>query len=81
MLQPFLDKIYICYFDNILVYSEDKKQYTIYIKQVLKVFAKKIFCLKLSKYNFYTKEIVFLGYIIILGKIDLDPEKIQAIIT
>jgi hypothetical protein len=47
-----------------------------YIKQVLKVLAEKRFCLKLSKYNFYTKEIMFLGYIIILGKIGLDPEKI-----
>jgi hypothetical protein len=52
-----------------------------YIKQVLEVLAKKRFCLKLSKYNFYIKEIVFLGYVIILGKISLDPKKIQAIIT
>jgi hypothetical protein len=52
-----------------------------YIKQVLEIFAKKGFRLKLSKYNFYTKEIVFLGYVIILGKIGLDPEKVRAIIT
>jgi hypothetical protein len=52
-----------------------------YIKQVLEVFSKKRFRLKLSKYNFYTKEILFLGYIIILGKISLDPKKIQAITT
>jgi hypothetical protein len=45
-----------------------------YIKQVLEVLAKKEFRLKLSKYNFYTREIMFL--IIILGKINLDPEKI-----
>jgi hypothetical protein len=51
-----------------------------YIKQVLEILAKKRFRLKLSKYNFYTKEIVFLGYIIMLRKISLDPEKIQAII-
>jgi hypothetical protein len=51
------------------------------MKQVLETLAKKGFCLKLSKYNFYTKEIVFLGYIITLGKIGLDPEKIRAIIT
>jgi hypothetical protein len=51
-----------------------------YIKQVLKILAEKIFRLKLSKYNFYTKEIIFLGYIIILRKISLDPEKIQVII-
>jgi hypothetical protein len=52
-----------------------------YIKQVLEVFVEKRFRLKLSKYNFYTKEIVFLGYVIILGKISLDPEKVRAIIT
>jgi hypothetical protein len=51
-----------------------------YIKQVLEIFAKKRFCLKLSKYNFYTKEIIFLGYIIILKKISLDPKKIRVII-
>jgi hypothetical protein len=27
------------------------------------------------------KEIIFLGYVITLGKISLDPEKIRAIIT
>jgi hypothetical protein len=52
-----------------------------YIKQVLEILAEKRFCLKLSKYNFYIKEIVFLGYIIILGKIGLDLEKVRAIIT
>jgi hypothetical protein len=80
MLQPFLDKTCICYLDDILVYLEEEELYIIYIKQVLEILAKKEFYLKLSKYNFYTKEIVFLGYVIILGKIGLDPEKIQAII-
>jgi hypothetical protein len=52
-----------------------------YIKQVLEIFIKKGFCLKLSKYNFYTKEIIFLGYIIILRKINLNPKKVRVIIT
>jgi hypothetical protein len=52
-----------------------------HMKQVLKALAKKGFRLKLSKYNFYTKEIVFLGYIVILRKISLDPEKVQVITT
>jgi hypothetical protein len=52
-----------------------------YIKQVLEILAKKKFCLKLSKYNFYTKKFLFLGYIIILRKISLDPKKIQVITT
>jgi hypothetical protein len=81
MLRLFLDKTYICYLNNIFVYLKDEEQYVIYIKQVLEVLAKKRFCLKLSKYNFYTKEIMFLGYVIILGKISLDSKKIQVIIT
>jgi hypothetical protein len=50
-----------------------------YIKQILEALAKKRFRLKLSKYNFYTKEIIFLGYVIMLGKISLDPKKIRVI--
>jgi hypothetical protein len=80
MLRLFLNKTYICYLDDILVYSKDKEQYVMYIKQVLEVLAEKRFRLKLSKYNFYTREIVFLGYIIILGKISLDPKKVRVII-
>jgi hypothetical protein len=52
-----------------------------YIKQVLEILIKKKFRLKLSKYNFYTKEIIFLGYIITLRKINLDPKKVRAITT
>jgi hypothetical protein len=79
-LQPFLNKIYIYYLNNILVYSKDKKQYIMYIKQVLETLAEKRFRLKLSKYNFYIKEIMFLGYIITLKKINLDLKKVRAII-
>jgi hypothetical protein len=50
------------------------------MEQVLEALAEKRFCLKLSKYNFYIKKIMFLGYVIILGKISLDPEKVQVII-
>jgi Reverse transcriptase (RNA-dependent DNA polymerase) len=79
ILRLFLDKIYICYFDNILVYLKDKEQHGIYIKQVLEVLVEKGFRLKLSKYNFYIRKIMFLGYVIILRKISLDPEKVRAI--
>jgi hypothetical protein len=50
-----------------------------YIKQVLEALVEKRFRLKLSKYNFYIKEIVFLDYVITLRKISLDPKKVQAI--
>jgi hypothetical protein len=50
------------------------------MKQVLEALVEKRFYLKLSKYNFYTKEIMFLGYVIILRKISLDPEKFERLL-
>jgi hypothetical protein len=46
-----------------------------YIKQALEIFIEKGFRLKLSKYNFYIRKIIFLGYFITLRKIGLDPER------
>jgi hypothetical protein len=52
-----------------------------YVEQVLEILAEIFFRLKLSKYNFHKFFFIFLGYVIILGKIGLDPKKIRAIIT
>jgi hypothetical protein len=49
--------------------------------EILKVLTAKRFRLKLLKYNFHIKKIRFLKYIIILGKIVINPKKIETIIT
>ena len=53
------------YLDNILVYSKGSlEEYIVYIKKVLKKLKEYRLYLQPRKYEFYIKEIGFLGFII-----------------
>ena len=64
MLRNYLDIFIIAYIDDILVYSENKKDYVEYVKVVLKVLKTVYLRLKLKKYKFNKIELKFLGIII-----------------
>ena len=53
MLRAYLNYYVIVYFNNILVYLEDLKEYINYVKIVLTYFSKAGLKLKLKKYKFY----------------------------
>ena len=71
-LASLVDNIYIIYLDNILIYSKNKKEYKEYIKLVLQRLYKQKLYIKLLKYNFYTKQVEFLEFVIILDSIVID---------
>ena len=78
-MREYLGKFIIYYLDNILIYSENNEKYKIYIKLVLYTLLKVNSRLKFSKYKFGITKILFLGYIIRLRQISINPEKIQKI--
>ena len=55
------------YLNNIIIYSNNKKEYKEYIKQVLERLYKKNILIVIKKYKFYIKKIDFVGFIIKLG--------------
>jgi hypothetical protein len=77
ILREYLGKFIIYYLDDILVYLEYKKDYKKYISLVLEALSKVDSRLKLSKYKFSIQRTLFLGYVIELEKISIDPEKIR----
>jgi len=79
-LRPYLEVFALAYLNDILVYSIDEKEYSGYIRKVLEVLAKYNLRAKLSKCEFYTYEITFLGYILILGYIGIDLAKVQLVL-
>ena len=79
ILREYLGKFVIYYLDNILIYLENNKEYKIYIKLVLDALLKIDSRLKLSKCEFRVTETLFLGYVIRLGQISINPKKIQRI--
>jgi hypothetical protein len=75
-----LDKFVIVFLDEILVYSNSKEDHEQHMRMVLKVLREHQLYAKLSKCSFYQKKIHYLGHIISKDGIDVDPEKIEAII-
>ena len=69
------------YLDNIIIYSNSKKEYKKYIKWVLERLYKENILVIIKKYKFHTKKINFIGFIIKLKQISMDPKKIKAIVN
>ena len=74
-----MDTIYIVYLDNILIYLNNEDKHVKHVKQVLRQLLAWGLYTKLLKYTFYTKNVKFLGFIIIPKGIIIDPAHIKAI--
>ena len=71
----------MAYLNNIIIYLNSKKEYKEYIKWVLSRLYKENMLVIIKKCKFYTKKTDFIGFIIKLGQISIDPKKIKAIIN
>src|SRR6266705_3774151 len=69
------------YLNNIIIYSNTKKEHKEYIKWVLKRLYNKNIPIAVEKCEFYTKKTDFVGFIIKPGQINMDPKKIEAIVS
>jgi len=81
VLGEHLNKFVIAYLDNIIIYSDLKKEHKKYVKWVLKRLHIENIPIVIKKCKFHTKKTDFVGFIIKLGQISIDPKKIKAIIN
>ena len=71
----------MAYLDDIIIYSNSKKEYKEYIEWVLNRLYKENIPVIIKKYKFHTKKTDFVEFIIKLGQISIDLKKIKAIIN
>ena len=81
MLGEHLDEFIIAYLNNIIIYFNSKKEHFQYIKWVLQRLANKKMLVAIKKCKFYTIKTKFCKFIIKLGKLNMDPKKIEAIVN
>ena len=81
VLGEHLDKFIMAYLNNIIIYSNSKKEHFQYIKWVLQRLADKKILVAIKKYKFYTTKTEFYGFIIKLRKLSMDLKKIKVIIN
>ena len=71
----------MAYLDNIIIYSNSKKEHFQYVKQVLQRLTNKKILVVIKKYKFYITKTKFYKFIIKLKKLSIDPKKIKAIVN
>ena len=78
VFHPYLDQFVVVFIDDILVYSKDAQEYEHHLRIVLQTLKENKLFAKLSKCDFWLKEVSFLGHIVSVEGIIVDPMKIEA---
>ena len=80
IFQPFLDPFFVVFIDDILVYSKDQEDHDTHLRVVLETLRNEQLYVKMSKCEFWLKEVSFLGHIISEEGIRVHPSKIELIL-
>ncbi|KAK5811401.1 hypothetical protein PVK06_026731 [Gossypium arboreum] len=70
----------VVFIDDILVYSKFESEHEQHLRIVLQTLREKQLYEKLSKYEFWLSEVVFLGHVVSANGIRVDPKNIEAIV-
>ncbi|GKB32816.1 putative reverse transcriptase domain-containing protein [Tanacetum coccineum] len=76
-----LDKSVIVFIDDILVYSKNKEEHEVHLREILETLRKERLYAKFSKCEFWLQEIQFLGHVINSEGLKVDPAKIEAVMN
>ncbi|GJR96501.1 putative reverse transcriptase domain-containing protein, partial [Tanacetum coccineum] len=77
--KPYLDKSVIIFIDDILIYSNNKKEHEVHLKLILRLLKEEKLFAKFSKCEFWLLKVQFLAYVIDSEGIHVDPAKIESV--
>ena len=78
-LREYLDLFFVVYIDDILIYSNNKREYREQVRKVLAKLKEAGLYAKLEKCEFSVEKTTFLGFVISADSIKIDPAKVEAI--
>ena len=81
VFQPYLDRFVIVFIDDILVYSGSSEEHAEHLRIVLQTLRERKLYAKLSKCQFWLDRVAFLGHVISVEGVSVDPKKIEAVVN
>lgn len=76
----YLDTRAVIFIDDILMYFKDEHEHEKYLRLVLDVMRKQKWSPKLSKWEFWLKDVAFLFHVISKEGVKVDPSKIKIVV-
>jgi hypothetical protein len=77
----YLEKFVVVFIDDILIFSKNEEDHNEHLRVVLQKLRENKLYAKLSKCEFWLKEVSFLGHIISEGGISVDPSKVKDVLS
>nr|GEV66554.1 putative reverse transcriptase domain-containing protein [Tanacetum cinerariifolium] len=77
--KQYLDKFFIVFIDDILIYLKSKEDHEVHLKLVLELLKKEELLAKFSKYEVWLQEVRFLRYMVNSNDVHVDFSKTEAI--
>jgi hypothetical protein len=81
VFMEYLDKFVVVFIDDILVYSRSEEEHEEHLHLVLQKLREHRLYAKLSKCEFWMKQVAFLGDVTSKGGISVDPSKVQDVLS
>lgn len=81
ILMEYLDDFCTAYLDDILIYSNDEMEHELHVKQVLQRLRDAGLQVDIKKTEFHVTRTKYLGFIVSTKGIEVDPEKVSAIVN
>ena len=80
IFRPYLDKFIVVFIDDILIYSKNEEEHREHLGIALRVLRDHQLYAKLSKCEFWLKEVKFLGHVVSSEGVAVDPSKVEAVL-
>jgi hypothetical protein len=81
VFMEYLDKFFVVFIDDILVFSRSEEEHEEHLRLVLQKLREYQLYAKLSKCDFWLKEVSFFRHIITDGGIAVDPSKVRDVLN
>jgi hypothetical protein len=80
VFMPEIDKFVVVFIDDILIYSKNEEEHAKHLRIVLSHLRGHQLCAKFSKYEFWLDEVPFLGLVLFVEGVVIDPGKVRDIL-
>ena len=81
VFQSYLDRFVIVFINDIVVYSGSSEEHSEHLRIVLQTLRERQLYAKLRKCQFWLDRVEFLGHVILVEGVSVDPQKIEAVVN